>query len=121
MQVGRKFLLALTLLALAPAAAFGQASITGIVKDTSGAVLPGVDVAASGPALLTPRAVQTDSSGIYRIIDLPPGTYEVAFTLSGFTKVVRPGVEVAGTAIVTIPVEMRLGGVSETITVVGET
>ncbi|HZM62065.1 MAG TPA: carboxypeptidase-like regulatory domain-containing protein, partial [Vicinamibacterales bacterium] len=61
-----------------------QASITGVVKDTSGAVLPGVIVEASSPALIEKtRSVVTDSTGQYRIVDLRPGVYTVTFTLSG--------------------------------------
>src|SRR5262245_33063539 len=65
-------------LVLVPTIAFAQASITGTVKDTSGAVLPGVTVEASSPALIEKvRTVITDGSGQYRIVDLRPGTYSV--------------------------------------------
>jgi hypothetical protein len=104
---------------LIPRAVFAQASITGTAKDASGGVLPGVTVEATGPALLAPRTVETDTSGIYRIIDLPPGTYTVTFSLAGFSKVVREGVELAGTAVITIPVEMRVGAIEESVTVTG--
>ena len=61
---------------LVPASAFAQASITGVVRDASGAVLPGVTVEASSPALIEKvRSVVTDGSGQYRIVDLRPGTY----------------------------------------------
>ena len=109
-------------LLLLPAPAFAQASVTGTVHDTSGAVLPGVTVEASSPALIEKtRAAVTDGSGQYRIIDLRPGTYLVTFTLAGFTTVKRENIELAGTQTVTIPIELRLGGVAETITVTGET
>ncbi len=69
------------LFALLPSAAHAQASITGVVKDTSGAVLPGVTVEASSPALIEKvRTSVTDESGRYRIVDLRPGTYTVNFT-----------------------------------------
>src|SRR5262252_10809339 len=113
--------LVLLVVLLLPAAAWAQATITGTVKDGSGAVLPGVTVEASGPALLTPRSVGTDGSGVYRIVELPPGTYSVAFTLSGFTRVVREGIELSGTMVATIPIEMRVSAIAETITVTGET
>ena len=106
-------------LCLVPRLAFAQASITGTVKDTSGAVLPGVTVEAVGPALLAPRVVLTDTSGIYRIINLPPGTYTVNFTLAGFNKVVREGIELLGTAVLTIPIDMRVGAIEESVTVTG--
>ena len=106
---------------LIPAIAKAQATITGTVKDSSGAVLPGVDVEATGPALLAPRTVQTDTSGIYRIVELPPGTYNITFSLSGFTRVVREGIQLQGTMVATIPIDMKIGAVAETITVAGET
>ena len=80
----------LVLLVLVPAAAFAQASITGVVRDTSGAVMPGVTVEASSPVLIEKsREAVTDSSGLYRIVDLRPGTYTITFGLTGFTTV-RP-------------------------------
>src|SRR5215468_12506206 len=106
---------------LLPAVARAQATITGIVRDSSGAILPGVDVEATGTSLLAPRTVQTDSSGIYRIVELPPGTYNLTFSLSGFTRVVREGIQLQGTMVATIPADMKVGAVAETITVTGET
>ena len=76
---------------------------------------------ATGTALLAPRNVQTDTSGIYRIVELPPGTYTLTYSLSGFTRVVREGIQLQGTMVATIPVDMKVGGVAETITVTGET
>ena len=71
-------------LAFLPAAAYAQASFAGIVKDTSGAVLPGVNVEASSPVRLKKsRSAVTDGEGRYIIQDLRPGTYRVAFTLPG--------------------------------------
>src|SRR5438270_10211609 len=76
---------------LVPRASYAQAAIAGVVRDTSGAVMPGVLVEASSPALIErTRSVTTDSAGQYKIVDLRPGTYEVAFTLTGF-KTVRRG------------------------------
>jgi hypothetical protein len=108
---------------LIPSLALAQkASLTGIVRDTSGAVLPGVTVEASSPALIEKvRSAVSDGSGQYRIIDLDPGTYQVTFSLAGFTKVVRGGVQMAGSAVFTINAEMRVGALEETITVTGET
>jgi len=107
---------------LAPAAAYAQASIAGVVKDTSGAVLPGVTVEAASPALIEKtRSVVTDGSGVYRVVDLRPGTYTVTFTLAGFQTVKREGVELSGTFAATINADMKVGAVAETITVTGET
>src|SRR4029078_9787849 len=96
-------------------------SLAGTVRDTSGAVLPGVTIAASSPVLITKvRTGVTDETGQYRIPDLPPGTYTVSFTLTGFSTVVREGVELSGGGVMTIGAEMRVGSVSESITVTGE-
>ena len=79
-------------LAFAPALAHAQATITGLVKDSSGAVLPGVLVEAASPALIEKaRSAVTDGSGHYRIVDLRPGVYSVTFTLTGFNTVKREG------------------------------
>ena len=85
-------------LVVVPAAAFAQASITGVVRDASGAVVPGVTVEAMSPDLIEKvRSVVTDSSGQYRIITLPPGTYTVTFSLAGFSTVRRVGTGLART------------------------
>ena len=77
-------------IAFLPIAAHAQASITGVVRDASGAVLPGVTVEASSPVLIErSREVVTDGSGQYRIVDLRPGTYTVKYTLTGFSTVLR--------------------------------
>ena len=77
--------LALALSVLCPSLAWSQTTITGLVTDTSGAVLPGVTVEASSSALIEKtRATQTDTQGRYSIVDLRPGVYQVTFTLPGF-------------------------------------
>src|SRR5258706_5779487 len=102
--------------------AFSQPAVAGIVRDSSGAILPGVTVEASSPVLIEKtRTVVTDGTGQYRIVDLRPGTYELTVTLTGFVTVKRGGIELSGTQTLLIPIEMRVGGVAETITVVGET
>jgi len=111
----------LVLLLPAPAAAQGGASISGVVKDASGAVLPGVTVEAANPALIEKvRSTITDGSGQYRIIELLPGTYTVTFTLTGFATVKREGLELNGSFAATVNADMKVGNVSETITVSGE-
>src|SRR5436309_10420204 len=114
-------LMVLPWLAIVPSVAYAQASITGVVRDTSGAVLPGVTVEASSPALIEKvRSVSTDGTGQYRIVDLRPGTYTVTFALSGFSTVKREGIILTGTFTASVNGEMRVGAVSETITVSGE-
>ena len=106
---------------LVPSLAAAQASIAGTVRDSSGAVLPGVTVEASSPALIEKvRAVTTDGTGQYRIVDLRPGTYAVTFQLPGFSTVKREGIELAGTFTASVNVELRVGAVEETVTVTGE-
>src|SRR5712691_4628458 len=110
-------------LAMVPAAWAQQASgIAGLVRDTSGAVLPGVTVEASSPVLIEKvRSAVTDGQGRYTIIELRPGSYSVTFTLPGFSTVRRDGIEVEASASVPINAEMRIGAVEETITVSGAT
>src|SRR5215475_2129343 len=117
----RAALAAATLLVLS-GAAYAQVALAGIVKDASGAVLPGVTVEASSPALIEKaRSAVTDTTGQYRIESLQPGTYVVTFTLAGFSTLKREGLELSGTGVVRIDVDMKVGGVAETITVTGET
>jgi hypothetical protein len=118
----REGLAVLALLVLVPAAAFARASITGTVKDASGAILPGVTVEASSPALIEKtRSAVTDGSGQYRIVDLRAGTYSVTFTLTGFSSVKRDGIELTGSFTAAINADMKVGAIEETITVSGET
>ncbi|PYR11292.1 MAG: hypothetical protein DMG00_10555, partial [Acidobacteria bacterium] len=106
---------------ICPTAAWAQASLAGAVKDTSGAVLPGVGVEAASPALIEKvRTAVTDGSGRYRIEDLRPGTYTLTFALSGFVTLKHDGVILSGSAVTTVDAELRVGGVSETVTVTGE-
>jgi hypothetical protein len=114
-------LLLLAVCLVLPASAFAQASIAGVVRDGSGAVMPGVTVEAASPALIEKvRSVVTDGSGQFRIVDLRPGTYSVSFSLPGFTTVKREGIELQGTFNATVNAEMRVGEVTETVTVSGE-
>jgi hypothetical protein len=114
--------LTLFVVLLLPASVFAQASLTGTVRDASGGVLPGVTVEAASPALIEKvRSAVTDGTGQYRIIDLRPGTYSLTVTLPGFNTVKRDGIELTGSQTLTIPIEMRVGGLEETITVTGET
>src|SRR5262252_4499228 len=93
----RSSVVLLLVLALAPAIALAQGqsgSIAGVVKDATGAVLPGVTVEVASPALIEKvRTGVTDGEGAYKIINLRPGTYSVTFTLTGFSSVKREGIE----------------------------
>jgi hypothetical protein len=95
--------------------------VAGSVKDASGAVLPGVTVEVSSPALIERvRTATTDGAGLYRIINLPPGVYSVAFSLPGFNTVRREQVQVSAGFTASIDAEMKVGSVQETVTVTGE-
>ena len=121
-QRARALLLVIGILAL-PGSSFAQVlgSVAGIVKDGSGAVLPGVTVEAASPALIEKvRTAVTDGAGQYRIINLPPGTYSMTFSLTGFSTVKRDGVEVSTNITANIDADLKVGAVQETITVTGE-
>jgi carboxypeptidase family protein len=111
----------LAFLGLLPVATFAQSGIVGVVKDTTGAVLPGVTVEASSPALIEKvRTAVTDDQGAYRITDLRPGNYVVSFTLVGFTTVRREGLELPASFTATVNAELRVGTVQESVTVSGQ-
>ncbi len=115
--------IAVAAFALIPSLALAQnnSGIAGVVKDTSGAVLPGVMVEASSPALIEKvRVAVTDGQGVYRIVDLRPGAYVVTFALPGFTTVRRDGIELTAAFTATVNAEMRVGALEETVTVTGQ-
>jgi hypothetical protein len=106
---------------LLPAIASAQATVSGTVRDSSGAVLPGVSVEAASPALIEKvRTATTDGTGQYRITDLPPGMYALTFTLSGFNAVKRDGITVSGSGVIPINIDLSVGTLNETLTVTGE-
>src|SRR5262245_14427671 len=121
MRVCVKTLGLLIFVVLLPDLALAQASITGVVRDASGAILPGVTIEASSPALIEKvRSATTDGSGQYRIENLRPGVYAVVFSLGGFSTVRREGVELTGSFTATVNADLRVGGVQETVTVTGQ-
>src|SRR5262245_7504199 len=107
-----------------PVLSYGQGlgTIAGVVKDNSGAVLPGVTVEAASPALIEKlRSTVTNESGQYTITSLPPGTYSVTFSLPGFTTSKRDGLEMLANFTAQVNAEMKVGGVAETVEVTAET
>jgi hypothetical protein len=110
---------------LLPSVAWTQQTASGIagtVRDTSGAVLPGVTVEAASPALIEKvRVVVTNDEGRFNIVDLRPGTYVVTFTLPGFRTVKRDGIELTAGFTGTVNGELPVGALEETITVSGAT
>ncbi|PHY10222.1 MAG: hypothetical protein CK533_10965, partial [Acidobacterium sp.] len=118
-------MLARTLMAFAGAvllstATYAQSAITGVVKDTTGASMPGVTVEASSDVLIEKvKAATSDENGNYRIGDLRPGTYNVSFTLPGFKTFRRDGLQLQAEFTATINAELAVGSLEETITVTG--
>jgi hypothetical protein len=110
----------LTCVVMSPRAVFAQSSIAGMVRDASGGVLPGVTVEASSPALIERvRTAVTDGQGLYRIVDLRPGTYVVNFALPGFNPVRREGIELSASFTATVNAVLEVGALQETITISG--
>src|SRR5262245_48391528 len=102
--------------------ALAQSSITGVVKDETGAVLPGVSIDASSAALIErSRMVLTDERGSYKILSLRPGTYTLTFELPGFRTYKRENIELTANFTATINAEMAVGAREETISVATET
>jgi hypothetical protein len=103
-----------------PTSVLAQSAIAGTVKDTSGAVLPGVTVEAASPVLIEKaKTVVTDSEGNYKIVDLRPGTYVLSFSLEGFSSVKREGLELPSNFTMTINSELKVGSLQEALTVTG--
>jgi outer membrane receptor protein involved in Fe transport len=112
--------IALAMLMLIPAAALAQSAIAGVVRDTSGAVLPGVTVEAASPVLIEKvRSSVSGADGTYTIQDLRPGVYSVTFSLAGFNTIKRDGIELPAAFTATVSVSMQVGAIEETITVTG--
>ncbi len=109
-------------LASAPLVRAQDAGISGVVKDTSGAVLPGVTVTAASPVLIEQQRVAvTDSEGRYTITPLRPGLYTVTFALAGFGTLVREGIQLRAGFTAGVEGELRVGTLAESITVTGAT
>lgn len=122
MPVARRILLlSLTFALTMPAAALAQGAFAGVVRDGSGAILPGVTVEASSPTLIEgTRSAVTDGTGQYRLVDLRPGVYTITFTLAGFSTLKRENLELTGSRIITIDAQMSVGALTETVVVTGD-
>lgn len=104
----------------APSTASAQAAIAGTVRDASGAALPGATVEAASPALIERvRSAVSGGTGQYRIVDLPPGTYSVTITMSGFKTVRRDGIVLEGSFTAPVSADLEVGALEETVTVSG--
>ena len=105
-----------------PALCFAQfGAIAGVVKDSSGAVLPGVTVEAASPALIEKtRTAVSDSAGQYKVEQLRPGVYAVTFTLAGFSTARHEGIEISAGFTAPVNASLKIGVVTETVTVTGQ-
>src|SRR5687768_6536086 len=107
---------------LVSAASAAAQTLAGNVRDSSGAVLPGVTVEATSPALIEKvRTAVTDSNGQYQIPSLPPGTYKLTFSLTGFSPFVHDAIALTGAGVTSINAELRVGTLQESVTVTGDT
>ena len=111
----------LLLPSMASAQQASASGIAGVVRDTSGAVLPGVTVEAASPALIEKvRSVVTDSEGGTTSSICGRASITVTFTLSGFNAFRRDGIELTSGFTATVNADMQVGALTETITVTGE-
>src|SRR4249920_3459573 len=106
-----------------PALCFAQfGTIAGVVKDDTGAVLPGVTVEAASPVLIEKaRTAVSDSAGQYKVEQLRPGVYTVTFSLTGFSAVRRQGIDISAGFTAPVNASLKVGAVTETITVSADT
>ena len=117
-----RFFSTISFILLVPALAAAQSQITGLVRDESGGVLPGVNVEAASPVLIEKlRTAITDEQGRFTIVDLRPGVYKVTFSLPGFSTVVRDGIDLPSNFTATVNADLKVGTLEETITVSGQT
>ena len=124
MRTLKTIVLPIFLLLLVPALcpAQGLGTIAGVIKDASGAVLPGVSVEVASPALIEKtRTAVTNESGQYAIVSLPPGAYTVTFMLPGFSTTRREGIEMLANFTAQVNGELKVGGLTETVEVTAET
>jgi len=125
MECRSLFLFALLSIGLSSVPALGQTSangsIRGYVRDPHGAVLPGTTIMAASSTVPTPFTVISDREGYYRILEVPPGEYELTAELSNFAKVARPGIDVRAGLNLGVDIDMVLGSRTETVTVKAET
>ncbi|HZL94406.1 MAG TPA: carboxypeptidase regulatory-like domain-containing protein, partial [Vicinamibacterales bacterium] len=110
----------LLLLTTAPVSAQDfRGRINGTVTDNTGAVLPGVTVTATSPALIQPQVQVTGGDGSYRFLALPPGVYSIDFELTGFNSIKRQDVRVVINQTLTVDMQMQVATLQETVTVTG--
>src|SRR5438874_4967829 len=121
MRIVRPLLISVIFSFFAATAAVAQSAIAGVVKDSSGGVLPGVTIEVASPVLIEgARTAATDAAGQYNIVDLRPGEYTVTFALAGFRTVKREGIKLPTSFTATVNADMAVGALEEALTVTGE-
>ena len=121
MRLLPRILLVVVACLVGPRMVAAQSAIAGVARDATGAVLPGVTVEVTSPAIIEKvRTAVTDPAGQYRVVDLRPGTYSVTFTLVGLSTVKREGIVLEANFTAPVNADMRVGGIAETVTVSGE-
>ncbi len=122
-MIGAGVLMALLATSASVFAQGGGASSTGTIQgrvaDAQGAVLPGVTVFATSPALIQPQSTVTSETGNYRFPAVPPGTYELSYELAGFNTLKRSGISITLGFTANVNVELALATLQETVTVSG--
>ena len=113
-------LVAVCVLGSMPASAQTLGGLRGYVKDEQGGVLPGVSVTATGPQILAPIVGVTDDSGYYRLLNLPPGNLTLRAELNGFASYLREGILMRAGSTFNVDIEMKVAGLSDTVTVKAE-
>jgi hypothetical protein len=107
------------LLARSAIAQTGQGRLAGTVTDSQGAILPGVTVVASSPALIGTRTTVTEADGKFLFPALPSGVYKLTFDLSGFKQFVRENIQVVLGQTISVDAQLQLGQLAENVTVTG--
>ncbi len=109
-------LLAVLLMAT-PSGAQQTSNLTGVVTDAQGAVLPGVTVTATSPALIGTQTVVTEPNGTYRFATVPSGAYTLTFELSGFQTVKRTNIVLGLGQTLTVDTQLQVQSLQESVTV----
>src|SRR5919109_3246726 len=121
-MIRRRSVMALifSLVAMSASAQIGQGTLTGVITDPQGAVLPGVTVTATSPSLIGSRTTTTEGDGRFRLPQLPSGVYKLRFDLSGFSSLERENIQVVLGQTITVDTQLRVAALAETVTVSAE-
>ncbi|HDT13694.1 MAG TPA: hypothetical protein ENO03_04980, partial [Candidatus Aminicenantes bacterium] len=123
--MSKRFVISVLIACLAASGlAFGQLTptgrINGRVVDHQGLPLPGVNVEATSPRLIGKAAAVTDADGVYRLMALPSGTYEITYSIQGFKTLIRKGIRLELSQIIAVDVTLEVATIEEQVTVIGQ-